>query len=106
MEQWHCFNVWKIIGISSMGLTSEMETVKLTVLFKTACLMGFSFILTKKNVGYILQREWAPDYGRFLKLQRYVLLVKFLLTPPHVLKFSNKLILLEFQLMVVVVVIS
>ena len=29
MEQWHCFNVWKIIGISSMGLTSEMETVKL-----------------------------------------------------------------------------
>ena len=29
MEQWHCFNVWKIIGISSMGLTSDMETVKL-----------------------------------------------------------------------------
>ena len=29
MKQWHCFNVRKIIGISSMGLTLEMETVKL-----------------------------------------------------------------------------
>ena len=35
MEQWHCFSVWKIIGISSMRLTSEMETVNLTVLLKT-----------------------------------------------------------------------
>ena len=70
MEQWHCFNVWKIIGISSMGLTSEMETVKLTVLLKTVCLMGLSFILIKKNVGHILQREWAPDYGRLLKITK------------------------------------
>ena len=62
MEQWHCFNVRKIIGTSSMGLTSEIETVKLTVLLKTVCLMGLSFIL-KKNVGHILQRQWAPDYG-------------------------------------------
>ena len=52
MEQWHCFNVRKIIGISSMGLTSEMETVKLKVLLKIVCLMGLSFILIKKNVGH------------------------------------------------------
>ena len=53
-----------------MGLTSEMETVKLTVLLKTVCLMGLSFILIKKNVGHILQREWAPDYGRLLKITK------------------------------------
>ena len=65
------------------GTYTEMETVKLTALLKTVCLMGLLFILIKKNVGHILQREWAPDYGRLLKItQRYVLLVKFLLTPP------------------------
>ena len=61
MEKWCCFNVRKIIEISSMELKSEMETVKLTVLLRTVCLMGLSFILIKKNVRHILQREWAPD---------------------------------------------
>ena len=37
------FNVQKTIGISSMGLTSVMETVKPKVLLKTVCLMGLSF---------------------------------------------------------------
>ena len=52
-----------------MGLTSEIETVELTVLFKAVYLMGLSFIL-KKNVGHILQRQWAPDYGRLLKVTK------------------------------------
>ena len=50
-----------------MGLTSEIETVELTVLFKTVWLMGLTFIL-KKNVGHILQ--WAPHYGRLLKVTK------------------------------------
>ena len=70
MEQWNCFIVREIIGISSMGLTSEMKTVMLTVLLKTVCLMGLSFILIKRNVGHILQREWAPAYGRLLKITK------------------------------------
>ena len=106
MEQWHCFNVRKIIGISSMGLTSEMETVKFTVLLKTVCLISLSFILIKKNVGHILQREWTPGYGQLLKITKVCFVGQISSHTPAFLKFSNKLILLEFQMMVVVEVIS
>ena len=37
---------------------------------KTAGLMGLSVTLIKKSVGHILQGEWAPDYGRFLKITK------------------------------------
>ena len=49
MEKWCCFNVREVIEISSMELTSEMETVKLTVLLRTVCLYGPLVYINKEE---------------------------------------------------------
>ena len=106
MEQWHCFNIRKIIGISSMGLTSEMETVKFTGLLRTVCFYGPLVYINKEQCRAYITKEMGTGLRTIVKNYKVKLCWSNLFSHPRVLKFSNKFILLEFQMMVVVEVIS
>ena len=106
MEQWHCFNVRKIIGISSMGLTSEMETVKLTVLLRTVCFYGPLVYINKEEYRAYITKGMGTGLRTIVKNCKVMFCWSNFFSLPRVFKFSNKLILLEFQMMVAVKIIS
>ena len=89
-----------------MGLTSEMKAVMLTVLLKTVCLMGLSFIFNKEECRTHITKRMGTGLRTIVKNYKGMFCWSNFFSQPRVLKFSNKLILLEFQMMVVVEVIS